>query len=482
MPCHSDLETFDPSLDFKAADTGTRWRQGWLLLSESFTEYCSFVHLYQTTYLGRPQATEPRTAAELHSDLPLFIDEVAIELHTFMTTRKVSLLLMLHTQIFIDLNFTLGEEVERGFEEFRTAASRIGASLEEHRRVTGAPPSSSTSSICERGLDQLLYEVGIWTKEEDIVTVVLQATGRPHVRSVLMQRNPFLCGLVLFQLHLKHQRLGLIIANKGVALLSLQLYAACKHSGSPPGQSELQWADMDKLLEMHEAQDLFGGKAPANLSESLLTYCCAGPRRRLQDGTEILPIFKHKYIGNGKAVHVDVTVIKSLLTAVQVREENKALKEAAASAGSKARKRNLLRKERSHHDAKYSIPQLLAVLETGLRLETESIRFDYVAMHSRCLRALRALRKVAPSFLSARRGGGGYADSDECLPELVGHILTDAARSGQVLVRNEITGAEERVWSRTLASASAVLTTFLASEQQGIVSELGGLRLGGGLS
>lgn len=99
-------------------------------------------------------------------------------------------------------------------------------------------------------------------------------------------------------------------------------------------------------------------------------------------------------------------------------------------------------------------------------------------MHVRCLRFLRVLRAAAPSFLSVRPNNE-YTGPRARLPSLVGHILEDATKSGQVIVRNKITGAEESVCSNLLARVNEAIIAFFAAEQ-GVISDLGSLHLSGG--
>lgn len=360
-----------------------------MLLKESFIHYFNVANLFEDFYLDRPKSMQPKTQMELLEVSPLFIDEMATEANTFTCTRQPTLLLMLHAQCFVDLNLILGEQTERGLAEWRNTASRIHSSLEQRNRFADAPEPAAWPASNERRMERIMIEAKFWSTEEDLVTVIVQDyTGDFKTRCSLMQRNPIICGLLAFQLCLKHQQMGLLLANaEDIILFAALLYVACKHSGTPPGQAELQWPAMDKQLEIHEIGDLFYYERPSDISESYLSYeyvseapwrkpghdpdCTAGGQG-FEDYTLMVPVFRSKYFGTSKGVCIDANVIESLLSAMRAHQEVHEREEAALHAGSKARRRNLLRKERSHQDAKYSIPQLLAVLEAGLRSETES--------------------------------------------------------------------------------------------------------------
>lgn len=184
---------------------------------------------------------------------------------------------------------------------------------------------------------------------------------------------------------------------------------------------------------------------------------------QLQDSSQMLAIFGKKYIGDDQGVRIDVNVVQSLLQDIRAHEE-------AERVASKAQKRNVFRKERSHRSAKYSIPQLLAVLEAGLRLETESIQFDYVAMHVRCLRALEAVSKKSDKFVRPWRESEHYKQMNGQLIGLVGHIIMRAVNDGgYVVLPCEPGYTTKRVardlLSSPLAGAHKALAAFLASDE-----------------
>lgn len=198
---------------------------------------------------------------------------------------------------------------------------------------------------------------------------------------------------------------------------------------------------------------------------------------------QILPIFRDKYLGDSVGTRIDINSVESLLSSIRAREELEELKRqrdegtGAMRGKSKAQKRNLLRKQRSHRSAKFSVPQLLAVLKAGSRSETESIRFDYISMHVRCLSALRAVKNASHTYLASKLGPE-YIRSDYELPAIVGRILNVAVQSrlqAEAQGRQLLPG--QRFASKLLAGATSTLDTFLKSSPDEASKELIKLRL-----
>lgn len=193
-------------------------------------------------------------------------------------------------------------------------------------------------------------------------------------------------------------------------------------------------------------------------------------------------------MGNDQGSCIDINVIESLLSDMRKRqeheEEKQRIRDEAAKAGTNIRttRRKLLRKERSHRAPKFTILQLLAVLEAGLRSETESIRLNYVSLHLRSTRALRVCRDAAHDVL-VREMGPDYIEDERQLPDVVGHILRIATMAGRQAelagVRREALAERGiQVRSQLLVTVTDALKQFLSDPTEA-AAELMSLQLGG---
>lgn len=156
----------------------------------------------------------------------------------------------------------------------------------------------------------------------------------------------------------------------------------------------------------------------------------------LVDRTRILPIFQEQSIGAQRAggTTVDFSQVEKLLVEMLQHHEvvinGSARKTSAATAKGKKDNRLRLRRGRKHKTPRFSITQLLSVLEAGLEHETLSIRFDYFAMHLQCIRILRAVRAKTHDYL-VKKHGEAYLQGEHQLTWVVGWILNIAAMSGR---------------------------------------------------
>jgi hypothetical protein len=187
----------------------------------------------------------------------------------------------------------------------------------------------------------------------------------------------------------------------------------------------------------------------------------SGPRP-FQDRNKILPIYRRKYtVDVTTGLQYDITAIEALLKDLRTIEAKKS-ETRTSGAGRKG-----FRKEKRHRAAKFSLTQLLSVLEKGLQLETRSIRFDYVSMHLRCLRIFRNIKTVSHTYLVGKLGPA-YIDNDGQLPFITAwilHIAALALRSGELSMGIKRDSGVTK--SRLLLGASAEIRKALNSQDSG---------------
>jgi hypothetical protein len=122
------------------------------------------------------------------------------------------------------------------------------------------------------------------------------------------------------------------------------------------------------------------------------------------------------------------------------------------------------RKEKKHHAAKFSMNQLLSVLERGLQSETTSIRFDYVSMHVQCLNICRDIKTVCQPTLLAKLGFD-CTENDHILPNITGWILTFAALGHREIGKEaRFKPIQGRLRSALILGCSGVFRKALAND------------------
>lgn len=183
-------------MDFSTADYETRWRQGVILICESFGDLFTFAHFLELIFLSRDKNMKQRKKAELEQSRPLIIDEMVVEADTFACKRFPTLLLMLHSQIFIETNFILGGLAERSFAELRVVSFRMQAALQARSRVKSVDKPTSWPPANEKVVSQFCVEAQLWSADDDPVTMVRRHVTRSsrnaaevQPTSLLMQRD-----------------------------------------------------------------------------------------------------------------------------------------------------------------------------------------------------------------------------------------------------------------------------------------------------
>ena len=215
---------------------------------------------------------------------------------------------------------------------------------------------------------------------------------------------------------------------------------------------------MDLVLKVHGKEQTFGGDVPTTIHESYMAcQNMAGFSNHMHEGnsiivcgpgcecsskagfevfgdqSQILPIFKQSLTEDSRNdVHADMSSIEGFLRDLQAREDWIPSIDRGRKSG-----RREFRKEKKHRAAKFSIIQLLSILEKGLHLETTSIRFDYVSMHIRCMRIFRDMKEMCDPHFAGKLDvkfvqngvsmpGSSYIKNDTLLPSMTGWILNHA--------------------------------------------------------
>jgi len=473
FPISSQYGNHDPDAALGKLSFRSRWQQYHILSSDAFT-HIGFL-------LG--------FAVGLASQADyIFSPDASIRLiDRFIRTKELSFHLTFAMRIHMDINFILGSDTSRGRQYLHETIVRMIDTLSQRPSIEGTIPHFRWGDHDDNIVDILLTQASM--------TAHLIATGCP-----IFQRHLLLCGLSVFRLQIAYQDTGMALANTFASIQSAaHLYEACRHSGQPTGKEPLPaWPDMDLVLQLHGTEQTFGGNVPSTIHESFIACqniadfsnhmfegdavmvcgpgCDCNSKAGFEvfgDQTQILPIFKDNFHEHSRIdVRDDMSAIEQLLRDLDARED----RFPNIGNGRKSGRREY-RKEKKHRAAKFSIIQLLSILETGLQLETTSIRFDYVSMHLRCMRIFRDMKQMVDPYLAGKLDvkfvqngtsmpGSTYLMNDTMLPSMTGWILNYSEM-------HEGKGFKTRPKSsQMLSRASNVFRQVLDSEGEGQVETL----------
>lgn len=439
----------NPAETVQKEDFKKRWSQYQILMTESFTD------LFYLLEVGNMDRNRPGPFSGPRKSSPnnfFFLDELVKSSHDFFESRKWDFMLAAACQIFLDINLILGSKTSDGSRKLRSTAARMDKMFDSRRAIEGPVQPATWDMANEHIIKRMQLEIHHW-REFDFRSLATKIPGLDGSGAKFMERNPTLCGLILFRIHIFYQDIGFKLSNTwGTILGCAHLNNACRFTFFPGEARVPAWKDMDLVIDMHGIDDVFDGPAPANLDEAQSSFLRMGgyPKsaidaferfglegqdvpahmldvtrsgrslspKTLTDRTQILPIFKRKFIADhATGLEYDIKTIEKLLSDVQnqqlkadktdtesVGQSSSASTKGKGKAGRSGPKRRKLRRERKHRSLKFSVVQLLAVLEEGLSSETRSIRFDYVSMHLRCLRLLKFVHGVSRASMASSVG------------------------------------------------------------------------------
>jgi hypothetical protein len=469
---------YDPNAPFGELRSQARWKQYRILLPELLSDV-----EFLLDHSGGVEISESA----------LGIDSIIRLLDRFIHTKEISFHLTFAMRVFMDINFALGAAASRGRKYLHDTAGRMIGCLNS-RPSLGGPILANTWDIENEKIVDLFMAQATGCANLDL----RQNKILPELNFtdwLLIDRHPLLCGLLVFRLQIAYQDIGLALANEwGSIQYAAHLYEACRHSGHTPRDGQLpKWPDMELVLELHGKELAFGGKLPTTLDESerafqrvagfstdvikatLGAFTGDVPQHRdvkksklwshagplyLRDQTQILPIYKRNLLENsGTDVQHDMIAIEALLRDLKAGED----KSSARTSKPKFKGRGY-RKEKKHHAAKFSMNQLLSVLERGLQSETTSIRFDYVSMHVQCLNIFRDIKTVCQPTLLAKLGFD-CTENDHILPNITGWILTFAALGHREIGKEaRFKPIQGRLRSALILGCSGVFRKALAND------------------
>ncbi|PWN39483.1 hypothetical protein IE81DRAFT_326489 [Ceraceosorus guamensis] len=518
--------TYQPTQNPEAWSFSKRCQQLHILISETLPEFLMVVSMDLTFASMLPPGTPPEVLQQFqraNSDMNDFrVDETGIEMDRLQRSRRVSLLLVFFSQVVADINWTLGKASKTALEQLRSAAGHMSKTIKQRSAVEGGRHPRDWASTNEELISDFVKRADRWHKDDLLTTLRKDAAKHLGRRvqdydSLLLPRHPLFCGVLLFRLQLEYQAIGFALSNTWASIFyTVHLVTACRHSEASQNVTEqIEWPDVDLIMDMHGARDIFAGPIPKSIIDSQCSFmlcrgyppdsieayrrCLSGRitqqdvlrlvganenvakyrPKALEDHSVMLLMFQKKYRSHQQAhTEMDIHSVEKLLCDLKLREEaqtkvkGKSTKKTAVNAEMKR-----LRRQRKHQDAKYSIVQLLTVLEAGLVSETQSIRFDYISMHLRCLEYLRRVKVRVNDYFSSKLGAK-WIDNDGEIPFVVGHIFR-AASEGQLAfltneslrfanmqMGNDAAGGIIRV-SKSLLAATDVLRRFLEETRQG---------------
>ncbi|KAG6120723.1 hypothetical protein E4U14_003230 [Claviceps sp. LM454 group G7] len=407
-------------------------------------------------------------------------------------TKKVPFYVVFAAQVFLDITYQLGPNIEKPFTEMARHMRFIEIDIMEHFKFHANLKIDNWPASNDEGLRELLAHIRYINS--DPIRAIQKRWLRgaridiPEIASHrLFRMSPLISGLTLFHFRARYHDAGHALATAWGSIQYCQhLYAALRHFVPEMAR----WPDMD-LVYTNLGPDSFfvGGERPKKLVDHYLKFCLqigtsaaamtarrrknvslfskAGPRGFKEGTSPVQTMFSRLHAKfNGQltltAEHVSRIIDLSLFEEKetdgecswrlgqikdpeQLKEKKRLWQEQQQARGSHKSSlrdsRNESRKEEKDGGC-MTYAQLIEKLTVFFNAETIEFAFPYMHMHRECWKMLHVVRKACDPILR-QIFTPAYMQRETELPFVVGWILMAASgHDGVVDLRPMLTAAK----------------------------------------
>lgn len=438
-----------------------------------------------------PFFTELMTVTLDVPDWPVH-DEFLRGMKEMTRTGSVPFYLVFAAQIFLDVTYTLGPDIERGWRVLAAHTNYIAGDLTTHLKYHEKLKIKTWPASNDKALTQLRDSI-LWLGEDPLFQVQEKLFRREGVAANrdkahrIFCMSPILCGLVLYHYRFRHREAALAVADAwGSIQYAGHLYNTLDRSGLLKGR----WEDMDIVRTLLGSESFFaGGQEPRTLADQFKKYClqmgvsAAALSNKSRKGREIASkagsrglkvnapvttMFEQRYANDSDIVLTAEQVSRIVELSTFELETNEVTGQTFL--GQIEDEQKLKSKKKLQHEIKnqpkqskgsgapgISLGQLADALATAMQAEAVEFCFPYMLMHRWCWRMFRTVRETCDPQLRQILGPD-YLENETQLPTLTGYILMLAC------------GAEGHVANLgPLQSAAHVLNEMQVAGAQGFI-------------
>ncbi|RAK78531.1 uncharacterized protein BO72DRAFT_467795 [Aspergillus fijiensis CBS 313.89] len=435
---------YDPKADRGRMSLGQKFNEDKIILLSILPEFCMF----DTFGIHLP--------AE---------DSITRGLVEFAKTKKVGLWLCFAAQVFLDVHHAMRHSTLGAFGDLRMSGLRIQKTIDEYLQLSKTHPQPKFwPKEGDEEIRSISSTVDAWIKGDVFFDVralsKLDRVGTPPEKHALLSQHALLCGLVLFHLNIRMQRVGQELVTRCHDVQQLAFLHNLVINGAM--HKDLRWPDIDAFVKIHGESHIFVGARPKNASESL-------NRLELATGISSATHFARDSRGSGpfhKPDGKNARMLKPTTTVANFILDELAQKSKLESSSSKkelqqrAKPELMLTRQWSNSHIIDTL-QPLAFLKTKLFEEEPMILYNYFGMHKRSLELLRLIRsKEHHKFVQYFTEG--YMPDESFISNivlLIHHVARGSAQSAHAMGLGSGDGQE--LVSRIVMSAGDVMRDYL---------------------
>lgn len=429
----------------------------------------------------------PDFTALQHFNIPIQAkDAVSVALRQFVKKKSLPIHTLFAAQILLDIHRILGPKVRYGLKELQGGAAQIKATVVKNQKFHEDLKVPTWNKQNEQIVETFVKEIDETVFADFVGTLsdcAHEASSRlsPNEPFHWFSGHPLFCGLRLFSLRLRIQEIGVLFIGAWGTWWLAHLYNAARqmHSTRLGGQIlDVEWPDMDILIDMQGESRVFVGLAPTTIDESwarlnlVMGYSAGalakkssrrggfqesarGPRG-LSITAPVSRIFAD-WLNKDRRVDAAVYQVEEFFKLAAAKDVLPADKQSTAKILKRMAEKTVL-----------TPIQLLRYLQASIKSEVSELFFDYLDFHRRCWELLRNIdRKIQSDLIQI--AGPDYMENEYQLPWVVPWIFSlilgtqfkDRVPTGRNGDRTKNIGLRDR---SILIKVTAVLKDFIEKE------------------
>lgn len=373
--------------------------------------------------------------------------------------KKQTFTLTFAFQAYLEIRHILRESVDQGFQDLRREGQLLKKSinrvLDLHREMGSQGPDDNF-------LQSLSYTIEDWVEHDQMDTIFARRRPllyRSHLKELPpyyhFERDPLWCGLLLYKFRMWSHDCAIRSANSWTCIMATaHLYNSLRQTGV----LRCEWPDMENLIMLHGAKNLFVGDLPTtfigfvknfSLSMGLPASMLARNARRR---TSPLPCFKpRKFLG---MLAPTMWKFKSgicegdsrgVLGPGDVKEFMR--KTVSEETGSR------------YFDAATDASSILQLLPLEINLETPEVTFDHFELHIVCWKLLRELHST---FDNSVPGWSEMYPNNKALSVNMLYLWGDLSHTDRVMAAEAV--GEQLPSARIFEEAGKMVERLIARE------------------
>jgi hypothetical protein len=436
---------------------------------------------------------------------------------------KVSLLAIIATQFWLDCHAWLGPDIPKVRADMRQHLAGLQESINRfetfafNRLPSGQlKPKSNVGKDQVKDVERLQRELELWLNADPLDKWRRGTVPDKDFRSTILDCHPTLCGLIAFDMYMQYHTMGKQLMDERNMLVcttyTLNALAVAPHSLNN-SQMMPKWADLQHLLSILGRDDLqvsasdidllqqcrnlsaLLGHSPATVTSYIRYLKGIGPEAprptpicngrgscscRVNHVFNNWPIRVVEMVKNPAhtcEIHsFSLRVLQLMLKRIAEKTTGSEIGHGPGADGGHPRGRSgsKLRRAKKHKSDKFSIAQMLSLLEIALTTDADELYFDLIDLYMTCSDIMRRVFNIRyPRAASQKIDIFSEIDLRNETQSLMEEIFL-LGKDEEIPDRRQVRGREQFIQRATLIGELEEMTLAIGAHLEGRDSKIMG--------